>query len=305
MANKFIDKFIETLPHYTNLEGSYQWLKDNRLLKEYKLCAKCNLPLFCTSSTWNQKFLSYYCTNRNCNKYLKEILDVDETFFNFTQKKIEMIPRMIHLIHYWLVNVSVSEASTRLNLSLYNAMNSYKKCRLFCTIFFQKYPIVLGDEGSVVVVKLLEFPFKMATQTIKILMMVDTKEDPLIVYMKIIKYEDLNVATILSAIKNVVKKNTTVAVVQNHSVVACDELAKLQQVEGNKFMFINCNENQEKVINSYCDRHLEIIKKLMNKNVVEPENYLNECMWRERYENDAIKNFIYHLRCIYTPENLP
>lgn len=282
----------DRLPSYWDVDGAYEWLKRNSFLKRHRKCGKCGLPLELDISIWNCPFDAWMCQNEKCPKYEHEILIVEGSFFSFCRSRSK-VPRLINLIQHWCAKKTLREASENLYICQATAFSGYKLCKNFCTLFFQRYPIELGGKDVVVVVKVYEKRYNFSVTKFSLLMMADTSRDPLVGYVQVLNFEEINTSTILSIIRSTVKPD---------SIIAYDGLKRPPRVKGMKLTFINCTDKEEKIITAYHDSHLKIIRKITNANPVHPEYYLNESMWRERYQNDAFKNFIYHLRLYYNPE---
>lgn len=279
------------LPDLTDHKAAYQFLKTKGLLKLYSLCESCRCPLKIKESKKVLSFEAWVCDNEKCVMRSYEIDSLTGSFFILRRDKIDLSCQ-IHCIKYWCDRTSSVIAGKNLNLHLIKVDNFYEKCQVFITNYFELNPIELGGKDVTVVVKVLELFHRFTQKNSYLVMMVDNSQNPLIGYMQHFSSENLNSTNafrnVLSVIENVVKPE---------SVVVYDGAGSLPHIKGKKLTFINtCTTSQRNDLKSYFDFHIKTIRNIENTDPVRPELIINECMWRERFQKDAFKNFLEHLK---------
>lgn len=286
----------ESLPDLNDIEGAYRFIKAKGLLKPYESCDECELPLRLEQSSEYPIFEAWTCINETCKKRSIEIESLKGSFFY--QTPLFTLPRQIHCIKYWCDMQSFENTKKGLNIRQSTVENHFKKCRSFITKFFDSFPIELGGKDSHVAVEVRKLAYNDSVENFHLLMMIDTTKNPLIGYMQMINSEEIN-STNISPVFSIIER-----VVRQHSVVACDWDESPPQVNVNITFISSCTNIQKMALKSYFDSHLKAITKIMVKREENPRELLNECMWRERFKDEAFENFIKHLQMFYNPSSV-
>ena len=229
------------------------------------------------------------CQNRNCPKFKTTISSQKGSFFENSNISL---PQWVHLIYLWSLQESNNKTIVMVGIKANKSVvDAYASLREICQRYLMANPIQLGGPG--IVLELDESCFshkpkhhrgRVPRKPMWVFGIADTSFKPAIGFMEIV--ENRNSETLLPIIQSVARPGSIIHTDEWRSYRGIQRMGYAHKTVNHSINFVEPDGTHTQTIESYWNRKKSIIKKKNGCHKDFLHYYLQEFMWRDRFDGN-------------------
>ena len=276
-----------------------RWLMDRRLLASELRCKQCNIGMALRRRQGNKDGMLWACTNHGCSLKNTTSSIRSGSFFSRSNLKLS---QWIHIIYLWSIGESQKDTVKLSGVSKRSMVEIYASLRAICGQYFKQNPIRLGGPGQVCQLDESQFAHKVKhhrgrapQKDVWVFSIVDGATIPATGFMRVV--ENRSASTLLPIIQEVVRSGSVVHSDQWRGYMNLQRnLGLSHQTVNHSVHFVDPSTGvHTQTIESYWCKHkiaIKVMKGICRKTL---PAYLDECMWRDRFQTTAFTSICDHI----------
>lgn len=281
-----------------------EFLQGKGLIKTQVSCDLCqvDMKMFSYKNAVTDKYV-WRCVSRECPKFhCPKSIRIDSFFFRSRLS----LQTWIQIIYCWSIKMTQVQTATFANINTKTATKCYSSIREACSTHLRNSRIELGGPGAVIQLDESLFSKKakyhrgrVGKKQIWVFGILDTSQTPAIGYMEIVPKRDA--ATLLPIIQRIVRPG---------SVIYSDEWRSYRHIQrdlglvhhtvNHSLHFVDpITGINTQAIEAYWSAKKSVIKTMRGCRRKLLQGYLDEFMWRDRFQHDPMSNLFQHISLQY------